>query len=97
MINDLGFAGPVNGKDQYTDQNGNSWLATYLGTKIYMAPEIHRRKPYNGDKVDIFAAGIILFIFVTCKHPFEGEANGETKYRYIITKKYDKFWKHHTK
>jgi len=37
-----------------------------------MAPEIHKREPYQGDQVDIFAAGIILFIFVACKHPFEG-------------------------
>jgi len=47
--------------------------------------------------VDTFAAGVILFIFVTCKHPFEGEANHETKYRYIMNKKYDKFWKYHLK
>jgi len=32
MINDLGFAGPVDGKDQYTDGSGNYWLETYLGT-----------------------------------------------------------------
>ena len=27
-----------------------------------MAPEIHEEKAYKGDAVDIFAAGIVLFI-----------------------------------
>lgn len=41
----------------------------------------------------------MLFVFVTCQHPFEGEATGseDAKYRYIMKKKYDKFWKHHEK
>ena len=97
MITDLGFAGPVKGKEQYTDESGRSWLVTYLGTKIYMAPEIHQQQPYQGAEVDVFAAGVILFIFVTCKHPFEGEATKDTKYKYIMSEKHEKFWNYHLK
>ena len=63
-----------------------------------MAPEIHEGKPYEGAKIDIFAAGLILFIMVSCKLPFDGEATKNTKlYKYIMDKKFDKFWKHHDK
>ena len=37
-------------------------LKSRLGTEFYMAPEIHELKGYNGIKIDLFAAGIILFI-----------------------------------
>lgn len=55
---DFGFAGPMEGRD------GSGFLHTRLGTKNYMAPEIHEGKPYNGSSVDLFALGIILFIMV---------------------------------
>ena len=58
-IADFGFAAPLNGKD------GSGWCKTKLGTESYMAPEIHLRKPYQGERVDLFACGIILFIMVT--------------------------------
>jgi serine/threonine protein kinase len=57
-IADFGFAGPMAGRD------GSGLLNTKLGTHNYMAPEIHDGKPYNGQQVDLFALGIILFIMV---------------------------------
>jgi len=58
-IADFGFAAPIEGRD------GSGLLKTRLGTESYMAPEIHLRKPYNGEAVDVFASGIILFIMFT--------------------------------
>ena len=55
-IADFGFAAPVEG------WKGTGHLYTYLGTKNYMAPEIHARNGYQGHEVDLFALGIILFI-----------------------------------
>jgi serine/threonine protein kinase len=63
-IADFGFAAPVEGKD------GSGNLTTKLGTMNYMAPEIHLRQPYQGRSVDLFAAGIILFIMVAAHPPF---------------------------
>jgi serine/threonine protein kinase len=57
-IADFGFAAPIMGRD------GQGYLETKLGTLNYMAPEIHLKQPYEGKSVDIFAAGIILFIMV---------------------------------
>ena len=42
---------------------------TMVGTMAYMAPEVLNRQ--NSDsKVDIWALGVILYEFLTCKHPF---------------------------
>ena len=54
-IADFGLSGPIEGKD------GSGYLKTISGTKSYNAPEIHQRQPYKGEKVDVFASGIILF------------------------------------
>lgn len=42
-----------------------------VGTRNYMAPEVLEKRPYRGTCVDIFAAGVILFIMVTGTMPFE--------------------------
>jgi len=55
-ISDFGFSGPIAGRDN------SGMLKTHLGTMSYMAPELHLGKRYDGAKVDIFAAGIILFM-----------------------------------
>lgn len=38
-----------------------------------MAPEILNVQLYDGKKVDTFAAGIVLFEMVSCRHPWNGE------------------------
>lgn len=30
----------------------------------YMAPEVKARIPYNGTKVDIYSAGVILYVLI---------------------------------
>ena len=58
-ISDFGFSAPLSGRD------GSGMLSTQLGTVSYMAPELHLGKDYDGARVDIFAAGIILFTILT--------------------------------
>lgn len=45
-------------------------LQSYRGTKTYMAPEIKEGKVYDGQKADMFSAGVILFIMVQGIFPF---------------------------
>jgi len=61
---DFGFTAPIHGKD------GSGFLKTYLGTVGYMAHEINMQQDYEGAKVDIFAAGVLLFIMVAGHPPF---------------------------
>lgn len=54
---------------------GDGILHTKVGTCHYMAPEIisdHESEDanYSGDKVDIFAIGVILFNMRTAIRPF---------------------------
>jgi len=89
-IVDFGFAALLAGR------NDTGKLSTFLGTESYMAPEIHMRKPYSGAAVDLFAAGVILFIMVAGTPPF-GKADYRTDafYKLFDKAKIDVFWKAH--
>mmetsp|Transcript_3699 Transcript_3699/g.6477 ORF Transcript_3699/g.6477 Transcript_3699/m.6477 type:complete len:855 (-) Transcript_3699:1306-3870(-) len=54
-------------------------LTTQCGTPSYIAPEIISLvdEGYNGDKVDAWACGIILFALLAGYLPFEGESTTE--------------------
>ena len=36
-----------------------------------MSPEIYLGLPYSGEAIDIFAAGVILFVMVAAHPPFK--------------------------
>nr|KAI8747118.1 testis-specific serine/threonine-protein kinase 3-like [Biomphalaria glabrata] len=50
---------------------------TYCGSKSYAAPEILKGEPYDPKKADMWAIGVILYIFVTGKMPFD-ESRGNS-------------------
>ena len=60
-----------------------------------MAPEIHLAQPYEGKDIDIFAAGIILFIMVTGNPPFTTATPDDPYYRALAANKVDLFWNTH--
>ncbi len=63
---DFGFSAPL------SDNDGSWRLHTCKGTRGYMAPEMHANNPsYSGVKVDLFAAGVLLFIMVAQHPPFK--------------------------
>jgi len=90
-IADFGFATMLLGRD------GSGYCHTVLGTEAYMAPEIHNRKPYKGEEVDLFAAGIILFILYAGTPPFNAAKINDPYYKLIINNQLEKFWKAHEK
>eukprot|EP00830_Metopus_es_P020176 TRINITY_DN788_c0_g1_i2.p1 TRINITY_DN788_c0_g1~~TRINITY_DN788_c0_g1_i2.p1 ORF type:complete len:454 (-),score=121.68 TRINITY_DN788_c0_g1_i2:10-1371(-) len=75
---DFGFSTPMTGKD------GSGKLSTQKGTPGYMAPEILMMKPYSGEKVDVFAAGVMLFIMVAQHPPFRKAANADPLYKMFL-------------
>jgi len=46
---------------------------------------------YSGEKIDIFALGVILFLFCAARPPFEEASKDNKWFRYFIEKK-AKFW-----
>lgn len=68
------------------------------GSPGYVAPEILLKKAYN-NKVDIFSAGIILFIILSGRAPFYGKNSNEIliKNRECRLVFHDKYWGHISK
>ena len=46
----------------------------YCGTPSYMAPEVLREKGYEGEGVDVWALGVLLFKLLTGFYPFGGSS-----------------------
>ena len=59
-----------------------------------MAPEIHLGEVYNGESIDLFAAGIILFTILTRRVPFEKAHPSDPHYYYLVTDP-QSFWRSH--
>lgn len=88
-LGDFGFCGDLAGKDK------SYLMSTFRGTRAYMAPEIHERKPYDGIKVDLFSAAIIGFILTTGRPPFMRAERTNPHYYHIVTKNWAGFWRTH--
>ena len=67
-------------------------LNEFRGTDSYMAPEIKAGMTYNGIQVDIFSAGVILFIIVNGIFPFRSADPGDYFFDLLVEKNYIKYW-----
>ncbi|KAE8682552.1 CBL-interacting serine/threonine-protein kinase 16 [Hibiscus syriacus] len=63
-------------------------LHTQCGTPAYVAPEILRRKGYNGSKADIWSCGVILYVLLAGFLPFQDE-NIMKMYRKIFKAEFE--------
>jgi serine/threonine protein kinase len=86
-IADFGFAAPIYGLD------GSGFLTTNLGTPGYMAPEIHNGHAYQGEVVDLFAIGVILFILYSGHPPFCIAGTNDPYFKLLSNNRVDIFWK----
>ena len=59
-------------------------LTSFLGTRMYMAPEITGRNTYKGTQVDLFALGVVLFRTVLGRIPFK-KAQDDDAYNSLMS------------
>ena len=90
-ITDYGFVGSTEGKDK------SGLLKSRVGTNGYKAPEIYSGAGYQGQPVDIFAAGVILFFLVCRTIPFQEAKPTDSVYKCISKNRADLFWRWHEK
>ncbi|CAF1423403.1 unnamed protein product [Adineta steineri] len=62
---------------------------TYCGSRAYVSPEILLGLPYDAKKADVWAIGVILYIFVTGVMPFKEDKNNQ-----LILKQHQKLQLH---
>ncbi|KAK9677313.1 hypothetical protein RND81_11G135700 [Saponaria officinalis] len=63
-------------------------LHTRCGTPAYVAPEVLRKKGYDGSKTDIWSCGVILYVLIAGYLPFQ-DANVMNLYRKVFKGEYE--------
>ena len=76
----------------FSTYNNNKFLNDFRGTQEYMAPEIFDNISFNGFYSDMWACGIILFIFFVGNFPFQKPNISDSRYKLFI-KNNKLFWK----
>jgi len=59
--------------------------SSVVGTVTYMAPEIRAHLKYDGEKADVFAAGVTLFAIYTGKFPFHEATPNDKYYSFFVS------------
>ena len=84
---DFGFTAQIQGP------HNNGLLNDLVGTRNYLAPELWQGGQYEGTKVDIFCAGIVLFIMLSGHPPFNSaNPNKDIYYKAFANKGPAAYW-----
>ena len=70
-------------------------ISSLTGTKGYAAPECFTSSvnEYLGVPSDIFSLGVVLFLLVMGFYPFENPNYTDNRYKLIMKKDFNRFWK----
>jgi len=88
-IADFGFAGIASSADML--------MFSEVGTTAYMAPEIFNNQGYEPAAVDVWAAGVVLFIMVSGVPPFQKPNVTDWWFQKLHVGKNHLFWAAHSR
>ena len=90
-IIDFGFSQKLN--------NNNNTIYNTEGSETYSSPEMKKANftGYDGIKSDIFSLGVLLFVITVGRFPFKTSSFSDKKYRLIMSKRYEHYWKNFDK
>lgn len=80
--------------ESHVDKGDGDGKEEYGSTK-YQAPELHpcsKCKTYSGDQVDLFSAGVILYIMMTATMPFDSATAEDAQYQNLVCNRNYDFW-----
>lgn len=94
-VGDFGCSAPYN-----ANENGRPGLSSLKGTEFYIAPEVwlvqnmigNQIGTYDGEKIDVFSLGVILFALAVNGLPFKKATTRDSNYRLAATNKWEDFW-----
>lgn len=64
----------------------------WVGTELYMSPELYAGRAYVPASADIFAAGFILFTIYSGKPPYNRAIRSDYFYGMIMNGNLEEFW-----
>lgn len=70
---------------------------THLGTPSYMSPELAAGEPYDAQKNDVWATGMVLFIFCAGRLPFNVTPGGHDHFFRLFKLDRPRFWEEQVK
>ena len=95
LLADFGLSSLKETETETADASGAHLLKTLCGTPQYMAPELNRNERYDGRAVDVWAAGVVLFIMHTGFPPLGEAIRGDWYYDRMRKNQMATFWKAH--
>ncbi|GAB9470588.1 Camk protein kinase [Globisporangium polare] len=90
-ICDFGLAHVASARGFYRNAN-KSMLRDVSGTALYMAPEVQNQTPFRATPLDVWSAGVVLFILLTSFPPFQHAKKGDCWYDCVVGGRMDVFW-----
>lgn len=66
---DFGFSTEL----KRSKDNSYELCSSWLGTPEFVSPEVLEKKPYDGFMLDVWGSGVLLFLMVNRKYPFQGD------------------------
>jgi len=75
FISDFGLSAIYNEDQSIASAAPRTLLRTSCGSPYYVAPEVLKRKDYDGQKADIWSSGILLYLMLLRRYPFDAASH----------------------